>query len=282
MATARELVLAGSRALRERGIESAGREAGRLLAEVLGVSEVGLMATDDQQIGADLQRRFEQLVERRGEREPIAYLVGRREFYGRTFQVDSRVLVPRPETEHLVALALALPLPLNAEVLDVGTGSGAIGVTLAAERPGWRVVATDISIGAVAVARANAVSLGVAARMRFAIADLIDPIRLGDFDLLVSNPPYVDPEELPWLSRTVRDYEPTVALVSPGGGNQTTERLLRSALEMKPGSHLVVEMGLGRLPALAEAAEQIGGWEVVSVGTDLAGIERDVVFRRRG
>lgn len=282
MVTARELVLAGSKALRERGIESAGREAGRLLAEVLGVSEVGLMAADDQQIGADLQRRFEQLVERRGEREPIAYLVGRREFYGRTFQVDSRVLVPRPETEHLVALALALPLPLNAEVLDVGTGSGAIGVTLAAERPGWRVVATDISIGAVAVARANAVSLGVAARMRFAIADLIDPIRLGDFDLLVSNPPYVDPEELPWLSRTVRDYEPTVALVSPGGGNQTTERLLRSALEMKPGSHLVVEMGLGRLPALAEAAEQIGGWEVVSVGTDLAGIERDVVFRRRG
>ncbi len=282
MATARELVLAGSKALRERGIESAGREAGRLLAEVLGVSEVGLMAADDQQVGADLQRRFEQLVERRGEREPIAYLVGRREFYGRTFQVDSRVLVPRPETEHLVALALALPLPPEARVLDVGTGSGAIGVTLAAERPGWQVVATDISIGAVAVARANAVSLGVAARMRFAIADLIDPIRLGDFDLLVSNPPYVDPEELPWLSRTVRDYEPTVALVSPGGGNQTTERLLRSALEMKPGSHLVVEMGLGRLPALAEAAEQIGGWEVVSVGTDLAGIERDVVFRRRG
>ncbi len=169
----------------------------------------------------------------------MAYLTGEREFFGRSFRVDHRVLIPRPETEHLIEIALALPLPERARVLDVGTGSGAIATTLAVERPGWRLVATDLSLGALAVARGNAARQGVGARVLAVGADLLAGLELGDFDLVVSNPPYIDPQDLADLPRDVRDWEPRLALVSPGGGTarrRAAARSRRSRCGRAPGS----------------------------------------------
>ncbi len=280
MATLRDLLLEGRAAFAGRGIDSPAREASRLLAGLLGRSEAALMAVDDREAEPDLAHRFRLLLSRRARGEPMAYLTGEREFFGRSFRVDHRVLIPRPETEHLVEIALGLPLSEHARVLDVGTGSGAIATTLAAERPGWRVVASDVSLGALAVARGNAARWGAGARVQGLGADLLAGLDLRGFELLVSNPPYIDPAELADLPRDVRDWEPRLALVSPGGGARVAERLLGQALGLAPGAWVAFELGAGQSDALVEAARRLGGFEVVEVRADLAGIARDVVFRR--
>src|SRR5262249_43661580 len=150
---------------------------------------------------------------------------GEREFYGRRFAVDRRVLIPRPETEHVVEAALGLPLPTAPRILDVGTGSGCLAATLALELRGARAVACDLSPGALAVAAGNARRHGVAGRVAAVGSDLGAGLDLARFDLVVSNPPYVDPAELPGLSPEVRGFEPRVALVSPGRGVAVLARL---------------------------------------------------------
>lgn len=282
MGTLRELMQVGRSALAGRGIDSPGREAARLLALLTGLSETALLAADERPVEPEVGQRYRILVTRRAGGEPMAYLVGQREFFGRAFHVDRRVLVPRPETEHLIEIALGLPLPERARVVDVGTGSGAIAVTLAAERPGWRVVATDRSLGALAVARANAARLGVGARVAAIGTDLTAGLELGRFDLLVSNPPYVDPSELAGLPRDVRDWEPVAALVSPGGGTRVAERLLAAAQALAPGAFVALEHGASQRADLLAAARRIGGFELVETRVDLAGLARDVVFRRAG
>lgn len=282
MGTLRELLQVGRSALAGRGINSPGREATRLLGLLTGLSETALLAADDRAAAPELEQRYRILVTRRAGGEPLAYLVGQREFFGRRFSVDRHVLIPRPETEHLVEIALGLPLPEGAHVLDVGTGSGAIAVTLAAERPGWRLVATDRSLGALALARANAARHGVAARVSALAADLLAGLDLGRFALLVSNPPYVDPAELDALPRDVRDWEPVAALVSPGGGTRVAERLLAEAKALAPGAFVALEHGASQRAQLLAAAERLGGYELVEARADLAGLARDVVFRRTG
>jgi len=280
--TLRELLQQGRSALAGRGIDSPGREAARLLGVLTGLSETALLAADDRTVEPETEQRYRILVRRRAGGEPMAYLVGQREFFGRLFRVDRRVLIPRPETEHLVEIALALALPDRARVLDVGTGSGAIAVPLAAERRGWRLVATDRSPAALAVARANAERHGVGARIRLLAADLAAGLDLSGFDLLVSNPPYVDPDELTGLPRDVRDWEPLAALVSPGGGTRVAERLLAEALALGPGACVALEHGASQRAELAAAARRLGGFELVEARSDLAGLARDVVFRRAG
>ncbi len=282
MGTLRELQQQGRSALAGRGIDSPGREAARLLGALTGLSETALLAADDRPAEPETEQRYRILVARRAGGEPMAYLVGQREFFGRLFRVDRRVLIPRPETEHLVEIALALALPERARVLDVGTGSGAIAVSLAVERPDWRLVATDRSPGALAVARANAERHGVGARIRTLAADLAAGLDLAGFDLLISNPPYVDPDELAGLPRDVRDWEPVAALVSPGGGTRVAERLLAEALALGPGAYVALEHGASQRAELCAAARRLGGYELVEARTDLAGLARDVVFRRAG
>lgn len=280
MSTIRELQAAGRAALAGRGIESPGREASRLLAALTGLGEMALLAADDRELEPGLERRYRLLVARRAGGEPMGYLIGEREFFGRRFAVDRRVLIPRPETEHLVEIALGLPLPARAWVLDVGTGSGAIAATLAAERPGWRLVAVDRSVAALAVARGNSTRLGVAGRVVGLAADLAAGLDLARFDLLVSNPPYIDPAELAGLPRDVRDWEPTAALVSPGGGSVLAERLLAAARALSPGAFVALEHGATQRDTLLAAARDLGGYELVEARADLAGLARDVVFRR--
>jgi UDP-N-acetylglucosamine 1-carboxyvinyltransferase len=205
---------------------------------VLGLSEAQVLARGRQPAGATAQRLFLALLERRLGGEPVAYLLGEREFYGRSFAVDRRVLVPRPETEHLVEAALAARLPRSPRILDLGTGSGCLAVTLALELPAARLVATDLSPGALAVAAANVRRWGVEGRVGLAAADLFAGLDLAAFDLVVSNPPYIDRREAPTLSPEVVDFEPAAGALRGGarrGGARRDLRRRRRALPRRPG-----------------------------------------------
>lgn len=254
-----------------------GREAFLLLGRVLGWSEAQVIARGEREVSGEAEARFRKLLERRLTGEPVAYLLGEREFYGRTFRVDRRVLIPRPETEHLVEAVLGLDLPEDSRVLDVGTGSGCIAVTLALERPRWRVTATDLSLGALAVARGN--SRRLEARVAFAGADLAVGLDLSTTSLVVSNPPYLDPAEAERISREVRDFEPPLALFAPYRGDTVLRRLLDLERRLLPGTFMVLEIGHEqRDSVLARAADR--GWKIERVIDDYAGMARTVALRR--
>jgi release factor glutamine methyltransferase len=244
---------------------------------VLRLSEASLLARDDAEVTEEDAARFEVLLERRLAGEPVAYLFGSREFFGRPFAVDDRVLVPRPETEHLVeaVLSLAESLPRRPRILDLGTGSGCIAVTLALELAASRVSATDRSPAALAVALANARSLG--ARVAFLAADWTAPLRVGDFDLLVSNPPYLDPAAP--VMREVADWEPPSALWAGTGGLAAYRELFASVNAARVGTLLLLEIGLGQAAPLAKLAASTG-WRVEEIRRDLASIDRVVRLQR--
>ncbi|MEO7793699.1 MAG: peptide chain release factor N(5)-glutamine methyltransferase [Thermoanaerobaculia bacterium] len=262
------------------GIASPGREAASLLGSILGLSEVQIRARDDQPLAATMAKRFLELLDRRAAGEPMAYLSGRREFYGRDFAVDERVLIPRPETELLVEIALGLALPDEVSVLDIGTGSGCIALTLAAERPRWRVRATDISLDALACAQLNARQLGLAGRVDFVAADLAGPVELATFDLVISNPPYIDPLDPALVALDVRTYEPHLALFAADRGLALLARLFDMAEGLHEGALLACEIGFGQLDDILALAGERHRLELVEIRSDLAGIARDVVFRR--
>lgn len=254
------------------------REAALLLGEVLGLDEAQLYARADEDVPEPAALSYADLIRRRVARVPMAYLLGRREFYGRSFAVDPRVLVPRPETEHLVEAALD-HVADGSRVLDLGTGSGCIAVTVALERPGARVVATDLSLGALAVAAANCRRHGVGDRVSLVSADLLSALRMQSFDVGVSNPPYIAVDEWDSLMPEVRDHEPPEALFA-GDGLDFYRRLFAAGDLFGEGQRLLVEIGKGQLDGVVELAEG-GGFAVDAVVADLAGIPR-VVHLRRG
>jgi release factor glutamine methyltransferase len=254
------------------------REALLLLGHVLGLSEAQVLARGEAEVPAAEEARFRSLLARRLAGEPTAYLLGEREFWRRPFHVDARVLIPRPETEHVVEEALAAPLPERPWILDVGTGSGILAVTLALEMPGARSVATDLSPGALAVAAKNARRLG--ARLLLVRTDLTAGLDLGRFDLVVSNPPYIDLADAPSLSLEVRDFEPAEALFALGSGDSVLARLFAQCAAMRPGVRLAVEIGFGQLGAARRHAEA-AGLEIIRVRNDYAGIPRVLVLQRR-
>jgi release factor glutamine methyltransferase len=256
------------------------REASLLLGRVLGLSEAQILAHGEREVAEADAERFRHLLERRLTGEPTAYLSGEREFYGRTFQVDPRVLIPRPETEHLVEAALAEPLPERPWILDIGTGSGILAVTLALEIPGARVVATDVSPGALAVASGNARRLRAYDRVFPVGTDLARGLDLDRFDLVVSNPPYVDWSDAHTLSPEVYNFEPHVALFAPGSGDSVYARLFKEAGGLRPGIRLLVEIGYRQLDAVRRHAAA-SGFQVPDVRLDYAGIPRVVILERR-
>jgi release factor glutamine methyltransferase len=249
-------------ALTAAGCQTPRLDAEVLLAAALGVDRAALFADPARGVEPEPFREF---VRRRAAREPVAYILGRKGFRRLELEVDPRVLIPRPETEHVVEAALALPQ--GARVVDVGTGSGAIALALADERPDLRVVATESSAGALAVARANAARLGLAVEL--VEGDLLEPVD-GPVDAVVSNPPYVrDGERLaPELA-----YEPREALY---GGPDGLEVLRRLAAAARDVPFVAFEVGLGQA---ADVAALLPGREI-DVVRDLAGIERVVVGRR--
>lgn len=246
---------------------------------MLGLSEAQLLARPERPVTAVERARFVGLLERRLTGEPVAYLLGEREFYGRTFAVDRRVLIPRPETEHLVEAALGLALPPRPRLLDVGTGSGCIAVTLALELPAARVVASDLSPAALAVAAGNARRLG-ASRVRLVAADRGTALVLEAFDLVVSNPPYIDPADAAGLSPEIVDHEPHRALFAPGRGDAVLADLIEEAARLRPGARLLLEIGHRQLPAVRRLAAP-GPLHLTAIVDDYAGIPRVVALERR-
>jgi release factor glutamine methyltransferase len=269
-----------------RGLPSPRLDAEVLLAHALGADRVRLYLDLDRELGEDELAAMRALVARRRAREPVAYLVGRREFYGRPFSVSPAVLVPRPETETLVERALTLlPPGRPARVLDLCTGSGAIGLTLLAERPELRADLSDVSAAALGVARANALALGVADRARLFEGDLFEalpvPCPAADrYDLVVANPPYVAERDAPSLDPDVVSFEPRVALFAGEDGLAIIARLVRGAPAwLVPGGTLLVEIGASQGEAARALARSSGGWSHVAVLQDLG--RRDRVLEAR-
>lgn len=271
--TAAEAMARAIATLREAGIPDAARDARRLLAHAAEVDASRITLIAPEELAAPILARFEGMVEKRSRRMPVSHLVGERQFYGRRFKVSPHVLDPRPETELLVEAALALPFE---QVLDLGTGSGCILVTLLAEMPGARGIGTDLSEEACLEASANAVLNGVAAQAHFQRADWFDGVE-GQFDLIVSNPPYVSMQEMAALAPDVRDYEPHGALTDGGDGLGAYRQITRDAARhLLPGGRLLVEIGPSQGQAVAamfEAARLTG----LRVLTDLDGRDRVVI-----
>lgn len=256
------------------GFPSAGLEAQLLAAHALGETRSWVLAH-----GSEPMRAIDEadaVLNRRIGNEPIAYILGRREFYGRSFEVSPAVLIPRHETETLVELALELCDEFAAHsVLDLGTGSGILGVTLKLERPGLDVVAADISVDALSVAARNARVL--AARVHFMASDSLRALRPASFHLTVSNPPYVQPGAP--LPPEVAGFEPPVALYSTPDWQSFYRRLAKEALEILTGPRLlVVEVGDAQAASVIELFEA-EGWQSMAVRCDLGQMPRAVAFR---
>jgi release factor glutamine methyltransferase len=272
----------------ERGLASAGvpdarTDAELLVAHVAGVGRAAVYVLDRPLAEREL-RRLRTLADRRRSREPLQHVLGEWGFRRLTLSVDRRALVPRPETETVVERCLALLAGVvSPRVLDVGTGSGAIALSLADEHPGAHVVAADSSPDALALAAENVRRTGLGDRVELAHADVASSglvLALGagaPFDLVVSNPPYVAVEELAALEPEVRDHEPRGALVGPG----VTEAVARAARGvLRDGGRVVLEVGDGQAPGVASLLASIG-YDDVAVTPDLAGVDRVVDARLR-
>ena len=277
-----EALLEASQMLQTSGVPEARREAGSLLSFVIARDRTFLISHAEDLIDEHSLDQFREAVERRAAGEPLQYITGVQDFFGREFRVTPDVLIPRPETELLVEAALEVvgDAPL---ICDVGTGSGCIAVTLLCEIVAARAVALDKSPAALDIAKFNAEKLAAADRAVLVISDCFESLdsREYQFDLIASNPPYVPAEVVPELQREVRDHEPLVAL-SPGpDGLSMIRRLLQEAPAfLKQNGHLIMEIGFDqgeKVKSLVDA----GVWRLLELRPDLQGIPRIVVLQKR-
>ena len=269
-----------------RGLDSPRLDAELLVSEALSLDRVRLYMDLDRPLGTEELEAIRALVKRRRAREPVAYILGRRDFYGRTFHVSAAVLVPRPETETLVERALAILAEDEpaVRVLDLCTGSGAIGLTLAAEQGGLRVDLTDVSAPALAVAAQNAESLGVQENVRFFEGDLFGAIPEGErYRLIACNPPYVPESDAPELAPEILAHEPRGAVISGPSGFEVHRRLVEGAGDfLEPGGTILVEVGQGQAAELAALFLAAPWCEETAIHDDLSRVARVVEARAHG
>jgi len=256
--------------------ERARRDAEKLVLYLTRRDRAFLIANPLAELSAEGAVRYYALIERRLAGEPIQYIIGEAEFYGLPFHVNRDVLIPRPETEHMVEKVLALAANFERpRIVDVGTGSGAIAIALAHELPGALITAVDVSAAALAIARGNAERNSVGDRIRFLEGDLLAPVTGELFEIVVSNPPYVAESDRASLAVEVRDYEPGLALFA-GSGLDVFRRLIPDARAMlAPGGLLALEIGYGQDSAVAGLLTD-SGFEQIEFTADLQGIPRVV------
>jgi release factor glutamine methyltransferase len=260
-------------ALTAAGCDTPRLDAELLLADAMGVDRAAIVSDPGRELTPQQARRFQTYAMRRAQREPVAYILGTKGFRTIDLLVDSRVLIPRPETEHLIEAALELPH--GARVADVGTGSGAVALALKAERPDLEVIATDASPEALAVARANAERLGL--DVQLLAGDLLESVE-GPLDAVLSNPPYVAEAERVSLAPDITRHEPEMALYAGEDGLSLIRRLAPAAAA-SGASLLALEVGFGQAGVVAEIVRK-AGFPDIRVIADLAGIERVVAGRR--
>jgi release factor glutamine methyltransferase len=262
-------------------LPTAARDAELLLLHTLEIPRVTLAAHPDRKLTPNEQSRFEKKIARRLRHEPLQYITGEQEFYGLLLHVTPAVLIPRPETEHLVEAVLKLlPADKPQRIADIGTGSGAIAIALAAHLPHAAITALDISTEALTVAQANAHTHNVASRIQFHQSDLLSGLsrETQTFDAIVSNPPYVAESDRETLHPQVRNYEPATALFAGETGLEIYRRLIPEALlALKPNGLLALEIGYGQQIALTSLLET---WRNVSFVNDLQHIPRVALARK--
>jgi release factor glutamine methyltransferase len=277
--------------LKKSGSPSPRLDAEVLLAAARQCERISLYTSFEEIVPDDIRSAFRDLVKRRAAGTPVAYLVGKKEFYSLAFRVTPDVLIPRPETEHLVVAAVDLLNLLRPKgertsslVADVGTGSGAIAVALAKHAPSAKIVATDISPAALAVARQNGADHGVSERIDFLETDLLEQLPAErQFDLVVSNPPYIGLKEEATLAPQVRDHEPRLALFAGSDGTEIIARLIPQAAErLKEGGYLLMEVSPQIAAAVVDLVAQAHFFEPAAVLKDLAGLARVVQAKRLG
>lgn len=284
----------GANRLRQAGVEEADADAELLLLYLLGIGKTELLRDIRDPFPEDKLDSWNELLRRKKAGEPAQYIIGVQYFYGRAFEVTEAVLIPRPETELLAEAVLEAAdrlwpvesVPPN--LLDVGTGSGILAVTLAAERPAWRVTASDLSADALQMAKRNASRNGVGDRVVFVQGDLLSPFLIGGtcanktrIDILVSNPPYIPSSDIAGLQREVRDHEPRLAL-DGGEDGLNPYRIMADQLQLLPQLPRLVawEVGAGQAEDVAELLRGAAQWDGIRFIKDYAGIHRHVIATR--
>jgi len=280
--TIAEILKEAASELDNAGVPEARREAGSLLSFILGRDRTFLISHAEDETDENSFVRLREFVERRAAGEPLQYITGVQDFYGREFRVTPDVLIPRPETELLVEAALQIVGQTAPFICDVGTGSGCIAVTLLCELVNARAVAIDKSPTALEIAKLNAQNHSVVDRTLFVVSDCFNSLDSRDyeFDLIVSNPPYVAESALEGLQREVRDYEPLIALSPGGDGLSVIRRLIdEGPAFIKPNGHLLMEIGFDQGEEV-ESLIRKSAWSLREIRPDLQGIPRIVVLQK--
>jgi release factor glutamine methyltransferase len=272
-----------TRYLTGKDIENPRLDAEVLLSHALGCKRIELYTRHDDEPPEETRAKFKELVQQRVKGCPVAYLVGRKEFFSLELEVNRDVLIPRPDTESVVGECLRLAKEIAApQILDIGTGSGCLAVAVAKYHKTAYVTAVDVSAAALAVAARNAGKHGVAERIHFLEGDLFAPVPAGErFDLILSNPPYIPHGDIAGLAVGVREYEPHLALDGGADGYAVFDRLIAGAPErLKPGGYLIVEIGAPQEESARQRIEAVGVYELGKTILDGSGHPR--VLRARG
>ena len=269
--------------LKSCGCASPGLDAEVLLSACLKKDRTHFHIDREQSLTENELQKFRRCIERRRSGEPVAYIVGRKEFWSLPFEVNKRVLVPRPETEILVEEVLKLCAGMkagNLRILEIGTGCGAISVSLAHELKNAQIVATDISQEAIKVASRNAQINDVANQISFLSGNLFEPVS-GKFDIIVSNPPYISKKEYDCLPSGVRDFEPETALLSGADGTAFHKKIIKAGgIYLKPGGWSFMEIGAGQKEMVEYMLNESNLYDSIAFRDDYAGIERVAIARR--